>query len=213
MRYAVYISGNGTRILKALEIIKSFSEKVKLVISDNENNLKLKNYIEEKGIKYYLIDLESIDTERKSKNEYLSDRMKILLEEYEIEYCFSFGKRILMGELLEKYKNRIINFHPSILPSYPGLNAIDKAVAHKARYIGNTAHFIDESVDGGPIILQSITMTKNFLLNGYDAVLDEQIALLEKIDELLFQNRIHVVDGKVEIDDADYNTFHIYPSI
>lgn len=213
MRYAVYISGNGTRILKALEIIKSFSEKVKLVISDNENNLKLKNYIEEKGIKYYLIDLESIDTEQKSKNEYLSDRMRILLEEYKIEYCFSFGKRILMGELLEKYKNRIINFHPSILPSYPGLNAIDKAVAHKARYIGNTAHFIDESVDGGPIILQSITMTKNFLLNGYDAVLDEQIALLEKIDELLFQNRIHVVDGKVEIDDVDYNTFHIYPSI
>lgn len=213
MRYAVYISGSGTRIIKALETINGFSEKVKLIISDNEDNLEFKSYFEKMGIKYYLFNLKNSDIEKKTKNEYLSDEMLNLFNEYKIEYCFSFGKCILKGKLLTKYVNRIINFHPSILPEFPGFNAIDKAVEKKARYIGNTAHFIDESVDGGPIILQSITMTKNFLLNGYDAILDEQIALLERIDELLSRNCIHIVDGEVEIDNADYSTFHIYPSI
>ena len=78
-----------------------------------------------------------------------------------------------MGKLLEAYRNKIINFHPSLLPSYPGLNAIDKAIEGNSLLLGNTAHFIDEKVDTGPIIMQSILPIS--LFNHYEDVLSLQI--------------------------------------
>jgi phosphoribosylglycinamide formyltransferase-1 len=63
--------------------------------------------------------------------------------------------RILKKQFVEKFKNRIINVHPSLLPAFPGLNAVEQAFTYGAKITGCTTHFIDEGVDTGPIILQS----------------------------------------------------------
>lgn len=213
MRYAVYVSGKGTRIKKAIEAIEGFAEKVKLIISDDTNNLYLEEFMQKRGIAYVLIDYKKLELPRSEKNEYLSDQINDLLHNYSIDYCFSFGGHILKGKLLDDYMWKIINFHPAILPMFPGINAIDKAVANGARYIGNTAHFIDVGVDTGPIILQNITLAENFHKYGYDEILDEQLVLIEKIDKLLCENRVKIINGSVEIEGADYRVSAIYPKV
>jgi phosphoribosylglycinamide formyltransferase-1 len=63
--------------------------------------------------------------------------------------------RILDGALLERYSGRIINIHPSLLPSFRGLNAQRQALEHGVKVAGCTVHYVDASLDGGPIILQA----------------------------------------------------------
>jgi phosphoribosylglycinamide formyltransferase-1 len=62
--------------------------------------------------------------------------------------------KLLSGRFLERFPNAIINVHPALLPSFPGLNAIEQALAHGVKVFGVTVHFVDEGVDSGPIILQ-----------------------------------------------------------
>lgn len=211
MRYAVYVSGSGNRVKRALELNEELCAKVKVIVSDNPGNLILKDFFTERNIKYFLIDYSKIDA--KDKNKYLSDKMLDIFIENEIDYCFSFGKHLLKGELLEKYAYHIINFHPSLLPQFSGFKAIDQAIENNSRYLGNTVHFIDESIDAGPIILQNVTLADNFFEKGYDAILDEQIVLWRKLDELLSKEAIHIIDGRVKIDGADYQISNIYPKV
>jgi phosphoribosylglycinamide formyltransferase-1 len=73
--------------------------------------------------------------------------------------------RILDGELLVRYAGRIMNIHPSLLPSFKGLNAQRQALEHGVKVAGCTVHFVDASLDGGPIILQAAVP----VLDGDDA--------------------------------------------
>ena len=61
---------------------------------------------------------------------------------------------ILTGVFLDRFPDRVINLHPSLLPAFPGLHAIEQALAWGVRYTGVTVHFAEEVVDGGPPILQ-----------------------------------------------------------
>jgi phosphoribosylglycinamide formyltransferase-1 len=70
--------------------------------------------------------------------------------------CLAGFMRIISPEFVKKYKNRIINIHPALLPSFPGLDAQKQAIEYGAKYSGCTVHFVDSGVDTGPIILQSI---------------------------------------------------------
>ena len=64
--------------------------------------------------------------------------------------------RIISSEFVKKYKNKIINIHPALLPSFPGLDAQKQALDYGAKYSGCTVHFVDTGVDSGPIILQRL---------------------------------------------------------
>jgi len=70
--------------------------------------------------------------------------------------CLAGFMRIISPEFVKKYKNRIINIHPALLPSFPGLDAQKQAVDYGSKYSGCTVHFVDSGVDTGPIILQKI---------------------------------------------------------
>jgi len=64
--------------------------------------------------------------------------------------------RIISPQFIRKYKNRIMNIHPAILPSFPGLHAQKQAVMYGAKYSGCSVHFVDEGVDTGPVIVQAV---------------------------------------------------------
>ena len=70
--------------------------------------------------------------------------------------CLAGFMRIISPYFIKKYKIRILNIHPALLPAYPGLDAQKKALENGARYTGCTVHLVDEGVDSGPIILQAV---------------------------------------------------------
>ncbi len=70
--------------------------------------------------------------------------------------CLAGFMHILGAEFISRYRNRIMNIHPSLLPSFTGLNAQEQALAYGVRYSGCTVHFVDEGMDTGPIILQAV---------------------------------------------------------
>ena len=75
--------------------------------------------------------------------------------------CLAGFMRIISPEFVKKYKNRIINIHPALLPSFPGLDAQKQALEYGSKYSGCTVHFVDSGVDTGPIILQAVVEIKD----------------------------------------------------
>lgn len=102
------------------------------------------------------IHVEVINKNDFSTREKLDERILELLKQYEAELIVLAGYMLLIKgkNLLTEYKNRIINIHPALLPSFPGDQAQKDAFDHGVKISGITIHFVDESLDGGPIIYQ-----------------------------------------------------------
>lgn len=205
MNFAFYISGNAGTFRKILDSNSSSLLQTKLVISDSKKQIiDLKSKLQEKNIKYLAYEYDDL----------FSDYMLNLLLENKIDYCFCFGHHILKGEIINVYKNKIINFHPSILPLYPGVKAIDQAITNnKSILVGNTAHFIDKGTDTGPIIMQSIAPKSLFESKGYDGVINLQLPMLDFIYTKLLKNQIRINNKKVTINDTKCTPQFFYNEI
>jgi phosphoribosylglycinamide formyltransferase-1 len=107
--------------------------------------------------------------------------------------------RILDGELLEHFAGRIINIHPSLLPSFKGLNAQRQALEHGVKVAGCTVHFVDASLDGGPIILQAaVPVHDTDDLNALRArILAEEHRILARAVELFALGCLRVEGRRV----------------
>ena len=75
--------------------------------------------------------------------------------------CLAGFMRIISPQFIRKYKNRIMNIHPALLPAFPGLDVQKQAIEHGVKYSGCTVHFADDGVDTGPIIIQAVVKIKN----------------------------------------------------
>lgn len=208
--FAFYVSGKATRIKKFLqkykkqEIIKS----VKFILIDNVDNTELRYICNNFNITYYEIDLR-FDT---NKNIYISNLFLKYLMKHKIDYAFIFANKILVGDILKIYKNKLINFHPSILPSHKGLNAIDQSLQNNTFLLGNSAHFVNEEVDGGRVIMQNIFPAIKF--KSYDDVLDKQLIMLLQLMIWIEQDRLIVKEnGDVYIYNAKYDVQDFIPNI
>ncbi len=152
----IFISGKGTN-LKNL-IFKSreynFPINIKLIISDNKDAEGL-IYAKKNFIPYLVIDL------NKRNFENLIFRF---LKKYKISFiCLAGYMRIISKRFLNKFRKRIINIHPSLLPKFKGLNTYSKILKNKERKTGCTVHYVNEKLDSGNIILQ-----KTFFINSND---------------------------------------------
>lgn len=211
LNIAFYVSGRASRLRNLLhEPDSKLLNATKLVVSDSISNMDLENSLIKKGIRFDCFEYDQLS---ENKQDTLSGRLLKLFKEHDVHYCFCFGDHILKGELLSSYKNRIINFHPSLLPYYKGRNAIDKAVLDGAQILGNTAHFLTEDVDGGPIIMQSLIHISQFELSGYDAVLDLQLVMIKQIHEWLCTNKLSIEGRKVRVEGVKYNHSFYLPHI
>lgn len=152
VKIAVLASGRGSNFQAILDAIKAgkCDASVKVLISDNPE-AKAIGRARANGIPVEIVEKKSFPT-----REAMDDRIKELLDRHGAELAVLAGyMRILKGKkLLEGYKNRIINIHPALLPSFPGVDAQKQAFDYGAKVSGVTIHFVDESLDAGPIILQ-----------------------------------------------------------
>ena len=213
MKYGFYVSGNAGRLIntihQAVEQNGSI-DFIDFVLTDNETT-SLKHMAELHGFDLYCISYEALGLKGKAQGEFLSDELYRLLVKYETQYCFVFGAKILRGELLNSFENKLINFHPSILPAYKGLSAIDQALSENAFLLGNTAHFVDSGVDTGPVIMQNIIHRSSY--EGYGSLLDNQCLMVMQIIKWCNEGRLSVKDGIVKIDKANYSIGNYIPQL
>jgi len=173
---AVFASGNGSNFSAIIRAIKNRKIKIKSVIlvCDKPEAFVVKRAQKEK--------ITTILVRRQDFSSKLDFEEAIIqrLKNYKINLIALAGfMRILSPSFVKKYRNRIMNIHPSLLPTFKGAHAIRDAFDSKAGITGVTVHFIDEKVDHGPVILQQKVMIRK----------DDTLAHLEK--------RIHTVEHKL----------------
>ena len=115
--------------------------------------------------------------------------------------CLAGFMRIISPEFVKKYKNKIINIHPALLPSFSGLDAQKQAVDYGSKYSGCTVHFVDSGVDTGPIILQKIVKISD---KDTEETLSKRILAQEhraypEAVRLFAENKIKISDRKTKI--------------
>src|SRR6187431_354824 len=113
--------------------------------------------------------------------------------------CLAGYMRLLSPEFVRKYKMRIMNIHPSLLPSFPGLNSQKKALDYGVKVTGCTVHFVDEGLDSGPIIAQKhVTVLDNDTDETLsDRILEQEHILYPYCVQLFSENRISIQGRKV----------------
>ena len=146
-------------------ILKSIKQKKipinPVIVISNKSDAKGLEIAQKLGVKTEIIESNDF---KGNKFEYDKKIIRVL-EKYGVTpsnglVCLAGFMRIISPEFVKKYKNRIINIHPALLPSFPGLHAQKQAIDYGSKYSGCTVHFVDSEVDTGPIILQAIVKIK-----------------------------------------------------
>jgi phosphoribosylglycinamide formyltransferase-1 len=152
-RIAILISGRGSNMIALAEAVRSGrlpNAEIAVVISDQPNAQGLAK-AEELGI-----DTLVIERRRRPRTEH-DHEMVAALQARNIDLiCLAGYMRLLSPGFIAAYRGRILNIHPSLLPLFPGLDAQRQALEHGAKVSGCTVHFVDETLDGGPIIAQRV---------------------------------------------------------
>lgn len=193
VRIAVLASGSGTNAQALIDnSVRGdlAGGEVVLIVSDRPGAGVL-DRAEQTGVEALVLDF----TEFPSREEY----GKALVEELKARnislVCHSGFMRILPPIYIESFPNRVLNLHPSLLPSFPGAHAVRDALAWGVKVTGTTVHFADEEVDHGPIIVQEAVP----VLPG-----DTEEALHDRIKEVehrLYPEAVRaVVSGRVRIE-------------
>jgi len=148
---AVFVSGNGTNLQAIIDSIAKgrLPVNLSLVVSDQRNAFALKR-AEKAGVKTFCFDPKEFG----SKEAYEKVIIACLKREKVDLVVLAGFMRILSPFFVRKYKNRILNIHPALLPSFKGAHAIRDAFYAGVKVSGVTVHFVDEKVDNGPIIAQ-----------------------------------------------------------
>ncbi len=188
MRVAVFASGSGTNLQAIIDADIQTIE-IAVVFTNNPDAYAIER------AKKHNIQVEIIDHKNyKTREEYEKHIIKVL-GPYKLNLIVLAGfMRILSTVFVRAYKNKIVNIHPALLPSFPGINAGRRALEYGVKYTGVTVHFVDEGVDTGPIILQSVVEIEDE---------DTEDTLLEKIHEVehrIYPKAIELISsGEIEV--------------
>lgn len=152
-RIAILISGRGSNMIALAEAVREgriANAEIAIVISDQPNAAGL--------LQAGALGIETLVIERRGRPRAEYDREVVaVLQAHRIDLiCLAGYMRVLSREFIEAYRGRILNIHPSLLPLFPGLDAQQQALDHGATTSGCTVHFVDETLDGGPIIAQRV---------------------------------------------------------
>lgn len=198
LRLGVLASGRGSNLQSILEAIArgELSARVRVVISNKKDAQAL-----ERAERYQVPALFLDPSHSRSREEYDAAILQ-QLKGHEIELVVLAGyMRLVTRTLIDSYRNRIINVHPSLLPAFPGMRAHRQALEHGVRVSGCTLHFVDEEMDHGPIIAQAAVP----VLEGdteetlSERILAEEHRLLPQVLQLYAEGKLKVEGRKVHI--------------
>ena len=152
IRIAVLASGRGSNFQAIIDAVKAGTCDADIrVLITNKPDAKAIDRAKENNIPVEIVDPKAFPT-----REQYDERIKELLDRYVVELVVLAGYMLLLKgkKLLDAYKDRIINIHPALLPSFPGVDAQKQAFDYGVKISGITIHFVDEHLDAGPIIYQ-----------------------------------------------------------
>lgn len=205
LKLAVLVSGGGTNlqaILDAMDCGKIQNAKVSVVISNNRNAYALTR-ANEHGIEAVCISPKDF-ADRAAFNQAFLEK----LDSYQVDLVVLAGFLVVLPqEMIQRYQNRIINIHPSLIPSfcgkgYYGLKVHESALARGVKLTGATVHFVDEGTDTGPIILQkAVEVEPGDTPETLQRRVMEQAewVILPQAINLIAAGRVAVCDGRVQI--------------
>src|SRR5215475_5866265 len=156
LRVAVLASGRGSNLQAIIDAIEAgqIQAKIVTVISNKQEAVAL-HRARKHGLPDLFVDPKPFAGRPDSREAY-DQALLDLLKKYDVELVLLAGyMKIITGVLVNAYANRMMNIHPSLLPSFPGLDAQKKAIDWGCKLAGCTVHFVTEGVDEGPIILQA----------------------------------------------------------
>lgn len=180
---AVFASGRGTNFSAVVRAIKKGKIKANLalLVSDNPKAGAI-GKAKRAGIKIALVQREDFA----GKKEFEEGIIKHL-EEDKIDLIVLAGfMRLLSPEFISRYRNKILNIHPALLPSFKGTQGIKDAWEYGAKVTGITVHFVDEKMDHGPIVLQGAVKIEN------DDTLESLEAKIHKLEHKLYPEAIRL---------------------
>ena len=201
-RIAVLASGGGTNLQAILDKLHgSDGIEVVGVVSDKSEAMAL-DRARKAGIDTGEFPVES-HPDRAGRDAAIGD----WLEERRVDLVVLAGyMQLLSPQFVERFRNRVINVHPALLPSFPGLEAVQQALDHGCKVTGVTVHFVDEGVDSGPIIFQrpvQVPPSRDW------EELEKEIHATEH--ELLPEAIRLIAAGRVSVDDANPRLVRIAP--
>ena len=207
LKVGVLVSGGGTNlqaILDAIDSGKITNAEVSLIISNNPGAYALER------AKKHNIEAVCISPKQFENSEEFHKALLAKLKESGVDLIVLAGFLVAIPSMIvEAFPNKIINIHPSLIPSfcgvgYYGLHVHEKALARGVRVTGATVHFVDTGTDTGPIILQKAVKIKS---DDTPEILQRRVMeeaewkILPKAINLIANGKVTVTDGKVQIDD------------
>ena len=200
-KLGILISGRGSNMEAILKTIKNKKIPIKpaIVISNSSNARGLK-IAKKLGVETEIIVSKGFKGSRWDYDK----KIITVLQKHGVTpkngiVCLAGFMRIISPQFIRKYKNKILNMHPALLPAFPGLNAQKQAIEYGAKYSGCTVHFVDDGVDTGPIIIQSVvkinkndteeTLTKKILRQEHK-IYPEAVRLLAEKKIRVYGRRI-----------------------
>ena len=199
LKVAVLVSGGGTNLQAILDAIDNgtiTNAKVEVVISNNKNAYALER------AKNHGIEALCISPKDYESREVFNQELLKAVDAYEPDLIVLAGYLVVIPpEMIKKYKNRIINIHPSLIPSfcgtgYYGLKVHEAALERGVKVVGATVHFVDEGTDTGPIILQKAVEVHN---GDTPEVIQRRV--MEQAEWKILPHAIDLIaNGKVEVE-------------
>ncbi len=203
LRVAVMVSGGGTNLQAIIDAVESgriTNTELVAVISNNEGVYALER-AKKAGIRDIVVSPKNYDS-REEFNKALIDTVDSLKVDLIVLAGFLV---VIPPEMIDKYENRIINIHPSLIPAfcgtgYYGLKVHEAALKRGVRIVGATVHFVDKGTDTGPILLQKAVAVQD---GDTPKILQQRVMeqaewiLLPHAIDLIANGKVTVVDGRV----------------
>ncbi len=158
MKVGILISGRGSNMVALLDAVRDggvSGAEIAVVVSDQPSAAGLLR-ARDRDVKTALVERKG-----RTREEHEREIISALGERGVELVCLAGFMRLLSPCFVEEFRGRVLNIHPSLLPAFPGLDAQRQAVEHGVKYSGCTVHFVDETLDGGPIVTQRVVAVRD----------------------------------------------------
>ncbi len=210
LKVGVLVSGRGSNLQALIDGVESgrLAAEIALVVSDNPSAYALER------CRRHRIPSEILLRKGFRSREEFEERLADLLEGVDLVVLAGF-MRLLSPAFLQRFPDRVINIHPSLIPAFQGLSAQKRAVEFGVKFSGCTVHIVDESVDGGPVIVQAVVPVypEDTEESLSERILSYEHRVLPQTVQWFAEGRIHLEGRRVTVKGARYGTLPVNPEL